>query len=336
MDIHETSQVTLRTVADAAGVHVSTVSRALRRAAGSGPTSESDARIADLAHQLGYTPNPNAASLTTKRSTAFGVIVPNLTDVVLSNIYDAIESAANKAGYDTFVANTHDEPPEQRRRVDLLLGRRVDGLIVGDARLDGTNLEELRTRGVRYVLVSRRSPGHLSVSGDDYLGGVLVGDHLAALGHTRIGIVAGPPWASTSVDRVQGCVDALAKAGIDVAPDHVVAAGFDTEHGVSGAQQLLALPSPPTAIFAINDFSAIGVIGVLRSRGLQLGRDVAVVGYNDISIASALSVPLTTVRSPMREMGVRAIETLLAAVNNLPVSSTVLPPTLVVRESTTG
>lgn len=329
--------VTLRTIADAAGVHVSTVSRALRRAATPGAeVSAADARIVALAKELRYTPNPNAASLTTNRSTALGVLVPHLTDIVLSLVYDAIESEADKAGYETFVANTHDIPAEQVRRFELLLGRRVDGLILGDARLDGSNLAELERRKVRFVLVSRRSPGYLSVCGDDYRGGRQIGEHLAALGHTEVGIIAGPNWASTSVDRVNGCVDALAAAGVEVPPANILELGFDADHGHQGAMQLLTQARPPTAIFAVNDFSAIGVMGALRELDRRPGRDVAVAGYNDIGVAGELMIPLTTVRSPMEEMGVRAVQTLLAVLYGLPTSSTTLPTELVIRESTTG
>ncbi|WP_395310394.1 substrate-binding domain-containing protein [Mycobacterium sp. AMU20-3851] len=329
--------VTLRTVAEAAGVHISTVSRALRRAAMPGAdVSAADARIAALAKELRYVPNPNAASLTTNRSTTIGVLVPHLTDIVLSLVYDAIEGEADRAGYETFVANTHDEPMEQMRRFELLIGRRVDGLILGDAHLDGTNLAELQRRKVRFVLVSRRSPGHLSVCGDDYRGGRQIGEHLAALGHTDVGIIAGPAWASTSVDRVAGCVDALAEAGTIVPRSNILELGFDAEHGHRGTLELLERQRPPTAIFAVNDFSAIGVMGALRAAKRRPGADVAVAGYNDVPVAAELMTPLTTIRSPLAEMGVRAVQTLLTVLHGLPTLSTTLPTELIVRESTTG
>lgn len=328
---------TLRDVAEAAGVHISTVSRALRRATAGGSstrTRQADQKILQIAEDLGYTPNPNAASLTTNKSTALGVLVPHLTDIVLSAIYDTIESSANRAGYDAFVANTHDDPEAQKRRINLLMGRRVDGLILGDAHLDGTNLHELERRRVQFVLVSRRSPGFLSVCGDDYQGGWQVGEHLASLGHDRVGIVAAGSWASTSFDREQGCRDALAEKGIEVTDDYVVHTGFDAEEGHRGAAQLLELPKPPTAIFAVNDFSAIGALGALHQAGARPGHDVGVVGYNDIPIARELPVPLTTVRSPYQEMGSRAVEILLAVLHGLPASSLTLPTRLIVREST--
>jgi LacI family transcriptional regulator len=316
-------------------VHPSTVSRALRRAAsGKGRVTEADSRIAEIAQRLGYVPNPNAASLTTKSSQAIGVLVPQLTDIVLSRIYDAIEGAANRAGFETFVANTHDDAVAQRRRIALLLGRNVDGLIFGDARLDSHHLEELASRGAPLVLTSRRYPGLLSSTCDDVAGGRLAGDHLAGLGHTRIGIVSGPEWASTGVDRRDGCVRALAGHGIEPSPDLIRMDGFDVEDGREAAEALLDLPKPPTAIFAANDYAAIGVLGALRRRGLQPGRDVAVVGYNDIPICSELTVPLTSIRSAHDEMGKRAVEILLALIHGLPVSSATLQPELVVRETT--
>lgn len=335
MESGASGSVTLRTIARAAGVHTSTVSRALRRvAADQSAASENDLRLFLLAQDMGYVPNPNAASLTTKKSTAFGVLVPHLTDVVLSAIYDAVEATANRAGYETFVANTHDDPAQQRRRIDLLLGRNVDGLIFGDARLDSTNLDDLHRRGVKFVLVSRRYPGMISVTCDDYRGGRLAGEHLASLGHARVGIISGPTWASTGVDRLQGCRSALESSGVEVPGDYVREEGFDTSAGRRGAEALLDLAEPPTAIFATNDFSAIGVLGVLRERGLRPGHDIGVVGYNDIAICSELTVPLTTVRSPHQEIGMRAAEMLLTVTHGLPTSSIALAPDLIVRQST--
>lgn len=327
--------VTMRMVASASGVHASTVSRVLRRAAiGQPPLSETDIRVLQRAAEMHYVFNPNAASLTTKRSTAFGVLVPSLTDTVLATIYDSIEAAAKVRGFETFVANTHDDPAEQARRIELLRGRNVDGLILGDAHMDGANLAGLKRAGVRFVLVSRRSKHHLSVSGDDHLGGYLAGQHLASLGHRVIGIVAGPRWASTSVDRVNGCVAGAAESGLVIPPSYVVEGGFEIIGGRRAAARLLSLSVPPTAIFAVNDLSAVGIFGELRSLGLRPGRDVAVVGYNDLPLSAELSVPLTTLRIPLDEMGRRAVETLLDLLAGKRVKSTLLPPELQIRQST--
>lgn len=331
------AMVTLKTVAEAAGVHTSTVSRALRRAARDGDqAAASDIELARLAQSMGYVPNPNAASLTTRRSMSFGVLVPRLTDGVLATVYDAIEETANRAGYATFVANTHDDPAEQRRLVDLLLGRSVDGLIIGDCRLDNDNIARFQERGIDLVLVSRRGPGALSVTTDDHAGGRLAARHLADLGHRRIGVVSGPLWASTATERLDGFRVQLAERGIPLPDALVRVEGFDVAAGRRGGDALLDAAEPPTAIFAMNDDSAIGVLGALRDRGLSPGRDISVIGYNDIPMARELTVPLTTIRGPLRDMGMRAAETLLALTHRLPVSGAALPPELVPRATTSA
>ncbi|WP_127783009.1 LacI family DNA-binding transcriptional regulator [Rhodococcus sp. X156] len=327
--------VTLKTVAVAAGVHVSTVSRALRRAALDGDSaSPRDRELLELAREMGYVPNPNAASLTTRRSMAFGVLVPRLTDTVLAAVYDAVEETANRAGYATFVSNTRDDPAEQQRLVELLLGRAVDGLIIGDSRLDNDNIARLVERGIDLVLVSRRCAGAPSVTTDDVAGGELAATHLLELGHRSIGVVAGPLWASTAAERVTGFRATLERARVALPAEHVREEGFDVAAGRRGTEALLDGPCPPTAIFATNDDAAIGALGVLRDRGLRPGHDVSVIGYNDIPIAAELAVPLSTVRAPLQEMGVRAAETLLALTHRLPASSVALKPQLVARATT--
>lgn len=325
----------MRTVAAVSGVHVSTVSRSLRRAAlGQPPLNENDVRIRQVAEELDYVFNPNAASLKTKRSNTFGVLVPSLTDTTLAAIYDSAELTAKRRGFETFVVNTHDDPKEQDRRIRLLTGRQVDGLLLGDARMDGTNLGELERAGIRFVLVLRRSEGYLSVTGDDFRGGYLAGQHLIGLGHRAIGIVAGPAWASTSTDRVDGMRAAVADAGFEIAPEYVVECGFQVEDGRRGAARLLSLPVPPTAIFAVNDISAIGVLGQLRAHSIRPGHDIAVVGYNDLAMAAELTVPLTTLRNPLDQIGRIAVEKLLDLIDGKPAESTKLQPRLMVREST--
>jgi LacI family transcriptional regulator len=260
-----------------------------------------------------------------------------LADTVLATVYDAIELSANQAGYDTFVANTHDDPAEQLRRLSLLRGRSVDGLILGDARVDGANLATLAETGPPFVLVSRTCGDFLSVSADDHQGGWLVGQHLASLGHERIAVIGGNTWASTAIDRTQGCVDAVRAAGGDVLADAIVpGGGFGIEDGREATEKLLAQGPAPTAVFAVNDMAALGAMSCLQEHGLRIGTDVAVVGYNDVALASHLPVPLTTVRSPLKQMGEQAVALLLALLEGREPESIRLETELIVRASTTG
>ncbi|MER6987865.1 LacI family DNA-binding transcriptional regulator [Saccharopolyspora hirsuta] len=325
---------TLADIAQAAGVHPTTVSRALR--GGEGVGRRTAERVRAVAQELGYLPNPAAASLRTGRSTMLGVVVPRLTDIVLATIYEGIESGSADAGYQTVVANSGDDLATQRMRVETLLAARVDGLILGDARSDADLVPELVDRGNRVVLTSRRLPGILSVTCDDLHGGRLAAEHLLELGHRDLAVIAGEPYASTGVERTEGFRTACAEAGVEIREGYVVQSSFDVRGGREAAESLLRLNPRPTALFAVNDFAAIGAMGAIRDAGLQVGRDVAVVGFNDVPLAAQLPVPLTSIRSPMWEMGREAARTLVRLINDQPCASKTLTPHLQPRASTLG
>ena len=330
---------TLRTVAELAGVHVSTVSRVLNRVAGPGvrPASPTTSeRIRRIAEHVGYSPNPHATGLRTSRSRLVGVLVPRLVDIVLATIYEGIEEATAAYGFSTFVANTGDDPVAQRQRTEMVLARRVDGMIFGDAYVDGRFLDGIAGRGVPFVLVSRRAGAYPSVTCDDVLGGRLAAEHLLDLGHRRLAVIAGEPYASTGIDRTAGFLQVCAEAGVEVPGPWVVHSRFDTEGGREAMARILAGGEVPTGVFVVNDFAAVGAMGVLRDAGLSVGRDVAVVGFNDVPLAASLPVGLSTVRSPMHEMGVRAARLLMRRLEGEEVASERLTPVLVPRASTLG
>jgi LacI family transcriptional regulator len=328
---------TLHTIAQSAGVDVSTVSRVLNgsseeaQRAASPQTAE---RIRQWAARLNYRPNPHAISLRTQRSNVIGVLVRRLSDIVLATIYEGIEDAAARHAMTTFVMNTHDQAAERRERTELALSRRVDGLIFGEAHIDGVFLDEIAARQVPFVLVNRRAGQHPAVTCDDYQGGRMVAEHFLELGHTRVGVIAGEPHASTSVDRTAGFLDRYREAGITVPASRVVQSHFDAEGGRAAADRLLRARIRPAAIFAVNDFDAIGALGALRDQGLRPGRDIAIAGFNDTPLAAQLPIPLTSVRSPMHEMGAHSLELLLRIRAGQPAQSERLSPELIVRAST--
>lgn len=330
-------RATLRSIAERAGVHVSTVSRVLNgsetegaRAAGAATT----ARIRQIAAELHYTPDPNATSLRTRRTQLLGVLVPRLSDIVLATIYEGVEETAAGYGYYTFVANTRDDAAEQRARTEMMLSRRVDGLIFGDAHFDAAYVDSLAQLGIPFVLVSRRAGMHPSVTCDDYHGGRMVAEHLLSLGHEHVGVIAGEPYASTGIDRTAGFLDFYREHGIHVSKSRVLNSRFDTVGGHAAGRRLLSAKTPPTAIFAVNDFAAIGAMGAVREKGLRVGCDVSIVGFNDVPLARELPVPLTTVRSPMHEMGERSVHLLMQILGGETVEAERLSPSLQVREST--
>jgi LacI family transcriptional regulator len=329
-------RVTLRTIAALSDVHVTTVSRVLNPAARSGSRAASlktSERIRRLARELGYVPNPHATSLRTQQSNLVGVLAPRLSDVVFAMIYEGLDEAAGTRGLHTFVTNSRDDPQQRRDKAEMLLGRHVDGLVIGDAAADAQFVDELHGRGVPFVLVSRHAGAHPSVTCDDYLGGRLAAEHLLELGHERPAVIAGEPFASTGIDRTAGFTDRYAEAGLAMPETWVCHSHFDVQGGRSAAAELLKNGARPTAVFAVNDFAAIGALGPLREAGLHVGQDVALVGFNDIPLAAELPLPLTSVHSEMHEMGRQAVDLLVERLAGRPAESRRLRPWLVVRES---
>ena len=326
--------VTLKLLAKELGLNVSTVSRVLNDPAGAESkwaAAATTERIISLARERGYSRNPHAASLRTSRSDTVGVIVPRLQDFVLATIYEGIDEAAGENGLFAVVANSLDDPAKQRAKAEMLLGRRIDGLVFGDAHLREPYLDELAGRGVPLVLVSRSSGEHVSVTCDDYAGGRLMAEHFLAAGRRSFAVVAGSANTSTSRDRTAGFLDVLAQAGIEVPADRLVHNGFDAAAGQEAAARILASGTVPDAVFAVNDFAAIGAQGIFRERGLSVPDDVAVGGFNDTPLAGGIN--LTTVRSPMHEMGRRGLEALQVLMGGGEAESLRLAPELVVRAS---
>ena len=330
--------VTLRFLAQELQVHVSTVSRVLNgseddaRAAAAPETVE---RIRELAQRLNYRPNLHAIGLRTQKTRTIGVLVPRLSDLVLATIYEGIDEAATDAGYLTFVSNTSDDPDRQRQLGELALHRRVEGLILADARSDETHfIDALKKRGVPMVLVSRHlGKKHCSVVCDDVKGGRLAAEHLLVQGHRDIAVLAGEPYASSGADRTAGFLAYCREQGLDIPANRVLHGPFDTHAGRIAGETLVQSRKRPTAIFATNDFLAVGAMGAIRDRGLISGQDIAIVGYNDTPLAAELPIGLTSVRSPMHAMGYRAMELLLQRINGGHPASEKLPPTLIARAS---
>lgn len=333
------SRVTLRTIAETAGVHVSTVSRILNNQLGDSQHTaapETVDRVLAVAGKLRYTPNPSAKSLRTRRSSHIGVLVPTLTDIVLATIYEGIEEAAERHGYSTYVTNSLDDPARRERQTATMLARHPDAMIFGDADFQSDFLERQRRKGVPFCLVSRRAEGFLSATTDDYRGGQLAADHLLQLGLVRAAVLAGKSFASTAIDRTAGFLDTFRDAGHPV-PKHLILYGpFHTLGGRESMQSILSTGVPLDAVFATNDFAAMGAMGALRDAGLVAGADVAVIGYNDVPLSAAIPIPLTTVRSDHNRMGQEAVELIVKLLNGEQPASVLLPPTLVVRESTLG
>ena len=303
------TRVTLFDVAAAAGVSKSTVSRILdeRLPRSENPTAK---RVRKVAAELGYVRDVSAANQRRGKTMTIGVIVPRLTDTVMAMFYESLAHACNRAGQFAIVATTDDKPNADRAAAETLLNRGVDGLVLSTARNGDDFPQELEARGVPFVLALRTDGKSLSSIGDDQLGGYLATRYLLDLGHRRIGLIAGPPYASSAQGRAKGYKQAMAEAGVAIDPAWVVTSAFGIDSGADAAEKIIRLSPRPTALFAVNDNTAIGALSALTKFGFSIPDDISLVGYNDIPIVSSLPTPLTTVRVPFDQIAAAALELL--------------------------
>jgi LacI family transcriptional regulator len=210
----------------------------------------------------------------------------------------------------------------------------VDGLIIMTAHLGEENyFDDLKREGLKFVLAYRGVGEHSVVRGDDYIGGQHVTRHLLSKGHRRIGVIAGPRYVPGAAQRVKGYRSALTESGLPVDAELIMESGRGIDDGEHVARQLLALPSPPTALFAVTDLLAIGAMAAIQQAGLRVGTDVAVVGYNDIPLAARLPVPLSSVHTPADDIGRLTVRGLLQVLEGNQPESVILPVQLHVRAS---
>jgi LacI family transcriptional regulator len=326
------AQMTMRQLASLAGLDISTVSRAVR----GDTTRVAPATIANvqaLAARYGYRPDPMASSLRSGRSRVIGVLVPTLADVGVGAMVDAIATAADERGYLPTVTPTDGVKTRRAEAVATYLGRRVDGVILADAGSRNPVPAGLEESGVPFLMALKPAGAHPAVVADDELGGRLAAEHLLALGHRDIAVIAGPRNTVVSSRRLTGFRKTLARAGVSLAPDRVRHGNLSLAAGRSAMTSILDTGPRPTAVFAVDDHSAVGAVRSLLNHRIAVGHDVAVVGYNDIPIGAELQVPLTTVHNELDDIGRRAVEAIVTGIEGGPVTSQVVAPRLIVRES---
>jgi LacI family transcriptional regulator len=332
-------RVTLREVAELAGVHPGTASRALNVETRPLVNEETARRVLRAADELGYRPNPIARGLKTNRSYTVGVLIPDLMNPLFPPIVRGIQDRLEDAGYTPLIANTENDPERERIDFERLRARQVDGFITATARRDGDLLTQVAAIGTPVVLVNRRleQAALPSVVGDDRAGMRLAVQHLADLGHRRIAYLAGPQQVSTGYLRYEGFVAAMRDRGLEPDPDLIrFGDAFTEAEGMRLCRELLDGGASLTAIAAGNDLVALGCYDVFEERRIRCPEQISVVGFNDMPFAGRFDPPLTTIRIPHYEIGSRAAELLieLQGEAQVPPPQVQLPPEFVARSST--
>jgi len=328
--------VTIKDIARAAGVSHTTVSRALK--GNPAISSETTARIQQLAREMGYTPSAVAQSLLTNRTQTIGMVITTLADPFVAEVVQGVESVAQDAGYSVFLATSHDNPEQEMAVVETLHRRRVDAIIVTSSRVGSLYSSRLDQIKVPIVLINNQEEGEFlhSISADDIQGAQLAVDHLISLGHRNIGYIGASNRPRSNRRRQSGYQTALNQAGIGLNPRLVLQLQPDVEadidRGKSGLKQFL--DNKVTAVFCYNDIIAIGLLMACRQQGVGVPDQLSIVGFDGIDSAQYVSPPLTTVRQPLLQLGQAAMQMTLALLDGGDIQDDTLPCKLLIREST--
>jgi len=336
---HQESQiagkVTIFDVAEASGVSYGTVSRVINndphvRAA-------TRTRVMDAIERLGYVTNRQAQNLAKGQTHVIGVLVPELGNGYIGEIMRGIDSELDHAGYDLMLFTTHRRAAKESTYVASLAQGVVEGLLLVLPRNPADYLGVLNTRKFPHVLIDHQGVDTNSpaVGATNWQGGFVATEYLIGLGHTRIGFITGWMDLGCTQDRLAGYQAALRAHHLPEIPELIYEGDFFQSSGIAGANVLLDLPEPPSAIFASNDVMAMGAMDAIRHRGLRIPDDVSVIGFDNIPQSAVVYPPLTTIQQPLEQMGRVATQVLLDMLKNpaKQVARIELPTELIERSS---
>lgn len=325
---------TLRDVAARAGVSHQTVSRVINGDVR--VSTETRQKVQTAIDALGYRPNAIARSMARGRSNTLACLSPNLTDYTFASIIEAAEAEARQHGLFLLSTSAPDEKSFGALLDQLVAGRRVDGLLVINPYIDGRYTRLIANFPCVFIGAQAHENTHSSISLNDENAALQAVQHLLGLGHQRIALITGPHSEECVQDRNTGYQLALRQAGLALDSALSLEGDWSASSGYEATMHLSRLSPPPTAIFAQNDRMALGALRAARDLGWRVPEQLAVVGIDDMPLASYFDPPLTTMRQNMAAIGREATRLLLQAIDypSLPSRQVRLPAELIIRRST--
>ncbi|MCD6449459.1 MAG: LacI family DNA-binding transcriptional regulator [Thermotogaceae bacterium] len=327
--------VTIRDIAEKAGVSINTVSRALNNKPDI--SEETRKKILRIAKELGYVKNVAASSLRSRRTNIVGVIIADSANPFYAEVLKGIEVASRKYGYQIILMNTERIYENEERAIEVLLQRRVDGLLITPVQDKTDDIKKLIERKVPFVIVGRHFEDLEvdEIHSDEVKGGYLATKHLIDRGRRNILMISGYLFKSAAYMRLEGYKKALKEHGITFKKDMVIVTDVDIEGGYRAVNQAIEKGIHFDGIFCYNDLNAFGAMKALKEHGYRIPDDVAVVGYDDIVYSSLVCPSLTTVRIKKFEMGFEAFKMLVQKIKGRRKrrKRVILDVELVIRES---
>ncbi|MCC6147545.1 MAG: LacI family DNA-binding transcriptional regulator [Anaerolineaceae bacterium] len=330
---------TIRDIARNAGVSTTTVSHVINNTRY--VSDEVRDRVLESMKDLGYQPNDLARSLKLGKTNTLGLILPDHSNPFFAEVSRFIENHAFLLGYSVIICNTENDPDKELVYIKTLSQKKVDGIIFVAAGSDNRSIHYLQSIDLPIIIYDREIPDLMEKSNfsflvtDNYLGGVMATEYLVSLGHRKIACITGPSNLTPGAQRANAFRDVLKKHDIPLDEAMILKGNFDYPSGYDCAQQLLALPEQPTAIFACNDMMAIAAMRAIRERGFQIPADISIIGFDGISLAAYQWPSLSTIRQPFKEISETILDLFMDITSSTPsrAGRVVLAPTLIQRES---
>ena len=319
------------------GVSLMTVSKALR--SHTDISEETRTRVLKRARELDYRPNWIARSLVTRRTYVIGLVIPDLMHSFFAEVAKGVTRKFEPLNYQIIIANSEESAEVEERQIELLIARNVDGLIIASAQPNGRRglFAALGSRGVPYVLIDRMPTGlnanFVGVKDEEI--GALATTHLIEQGCRRIAHIRGPA-IQTGIGRLKGYRRALAKHGLEASPEYVVSGQHSDGSGYEAMRRLLAIQPRPDGVFCYNDPVAAGAIKAVLESGLDVPKDIAIIGAGNVHYSDLLRVPLSTIDQSSASIGETAAELLVQCIESktqAPFKRILMAPRLVARES---
>ena len=332
------SSITIKDIAKALGISISTVSRALRDSYDVNP--ETRVKVLELASQLNYKPNLNATGLSGRRAYNIGIILPFITNYYFSTVITGIQEVAYNEGYKITIYITNDSLERELSIIKNLPLSSIDGLLVSISSDSDSNerFQEIINFGIPLVFFDRVATNinTSKVLQDDFNGAFEAVEHLINNGYKKIAHIAGPMGLMFTENRLKGYIAALEKYNLPIKKEWIIHSGFSQESGEADVIELLKGEEIPNAIFAVNDRKAIGAMILLKKMNIAIGKEIGVIGFTDDPVCSIITPSLTTISEPAYDIGKKSCELLLKHINkkNFLPQEIILAGKLIIREST--
>ncbi len=334
------SNITLNDIAERLDVSRVTVSKALR----GHPDISTDMtkRVRKVASQLGYTPNIFARSLSSKRSHMIGLIIPKIAHVFFSQVIEGVYDTAFENQYETILTVSQENEEREKKHLQTLVAMRVDGIIISISQetRDEERFKWIRKMGIPLVFVDRcpepPPSGFSSVMADDHGGAFQATEHAIQIGYRKLGFIGGNPAVNIGKHRIRGFEDALKEYRITKNPEWIIHGGFGKDDGYNGLKQMYQQGPLPEFVLSATYPVALGIYEAARDLGIRIPDDLDIICFGDSDVGRFLNPPISAVRQPTREIGIRAVQILLENIAGHDVTRehhVILPTQLVVRDT---